>query len=109
LNDSFFYDVDLALAVIDEGAIAVCLEAFDEESRQKILEAPVEKIFVSLEEAREGFALNMVSTGKTVVMSSRAPEFASVLRGRGMEVLSLDISELAKGGGFIRCVSLTLD
>jgi N-dimethylarginine dimethylaminohydrolase len=108
LPDSFFYDLDLAVAVIDEKTIAVCMEALDEASRQKVLEAPVEKIFVSIDEARNGFALNMVSTGETVVMSAHAPEFAEKLRERGLELELLDITELVKGGGFIRCVSLTL-
>ncbi|MCL2038318.1 arginine deiminase-related protein [Candidatus Saccharibacteria bacterium] len=108
LADSFFYDIDLAVAVIDEGAIAVCLEALDEASRAKIMALPVEKILVSMEEARQGFGLNLVSTGKTVVMSAAAPRLAESLRARGMELELLEITELAKGGGFIRCVSLTL-
>lgn len=108
LKDSFFYDLDLALAVVDEKTIAVCMEALDEESQKKVLEAPVEKIFVSMDEARNGFALNMVSTGETVVMSAHAPEFSEKLRERGLKLELLDITELVKGGGFIRCVSLTL-
>jgi N-dimethylarginine dimethylaminohydrolase len=31
------------------------------------------------------------------------------LENSGLKVVALDIRELAKGGGFIRCVSLTLD
>ena len=108
LNDSFFYDLDLAVAVIDEKTIAVCMEALDEESQQKVLALPLEKIFVSMDEARNGFALNMVSTGETVIMSAHAPEFAEKLRERGLKLELLDITELVKGGGFIRCVSLTL-
>jgi N-dimethylarginine dimethylaminohydrolase len=109
LPDSFFYDLDLAVAVIDEKTIAVCLEALDEESQKKVMGLPLKKILVSLDEAQNGFALNMVSTGKMAVMSAHAPEFAEKLRAHGLELELLDIRELAKGGGFIRCVSLTLD
>lgn len=106
--DSFFYDLDLALSIISENCIAYCKEAFDEES-QKILEnLPLDKVIVSLEEAQNGFACNLVSTGKTVIMSSHAPELKRELESRGLTCLTPEISELKKGGGYIRCISLAL-
>ena len=106
--DSFFYDLDLALSIISENCIAYCKEAFDEES-QKILEnLPLDKIIVSLEEAQNGFACNLVSTGKSVIMSSHAPELKRELESRGLTCLTPEISELKKGGGYIRCISLAL-
>ncbi len=114
--DSFFYDLDLALAVIREprdgqkGLIAYCPEAFVPESRALLENFDlVEKIPVSLEEAKQGFACNLVSTGETVIMSSAAPDLAKQLRHHGLTVLPQSITELSKGGGFIRCISLTLD
>ena len=114
--DSFFYDIDLALSVLrapnDEqpGLIAWCPEAFTSES-QAILRAftAVEKIEVSLREAQEAFACNLVSTGETVVMSGNAPEFKATLESHGLTVVSPNVHELLKGGGFIRCTTLTLD
>ena len=114
--DSFFYDIDLAIAIIKapedgkKGLIAYCPDAFTQRSRNKLekLDA-VDKIKVSLKEAKEGFATNLVSTGKTVVMSNRAPKLAANLRHYGLEVLTADITELSKGGGFIRCITLALD
>jgi len=114
--DSFFYDIDLAIAIIKDpedgkkGLIAYCPDAFTQKSRDKLekLDA-VDKIKVSLKEAKEGFATNLVSTGKTVIMSNRAPKLTASLRRYGLEVLTADITELAKGGGFIRCITLTLD
>ena len=107
--DSFFYDLDLALSVIDEHTIAYCPEAFDEESIQKIKATPVDKIPVSLEECTEGFACNLVSTGKHVIMSNRAPKLQAELEKRGLICLTPDVTELKKGGGYIRCISLWLD
>ncbi len=107
--DSFFYDLDLALSVIDEHTIAYCPEAFDEESIQKIKATPVDKIQVSFEECTEGFACNLVSTGKHVIMSNRAPKFQTELEKRGLICLTPDVTELKKGGGYIRCISLWLD
>jgi N-dimethylarginine dimethylaminohydrolase len=108
LPDSYFYDLDLALAVIDETTIAYCPAAFDEKSVEKIENASFAKIKVSLKEARDGFGLNLVSTGQTVIMSDNAPIFTKELEKRNLIVRRLNLSELKKGGGFIRCVSLTL-
>lgn len=114
--DSFFYDIDLAIAIIKapvddkKGLIAYCPDAFTLKSR-KLLEKLdiVDKIVVSIDEAREGFATNLVSTGETVIMSAHAPKLTKELRRRGLTVLTADITELAKGGGFIRCITLTID
>lgn len=114
--DSFFYDIDLALAIIkpptnnQKGLIAYCPDAFTPESR-KLLEDldKIDKITVSLDEARQAFATNLVSTGETVIMSAHSPIFKDELIKHGLTVLSPEITELAKGGGYIRCVTLTLD
>lgn len=110
LPDSFFYDLDLALAVINSGLIAWCPDAFVPESQEKIRSLlDIEKIEVSLQEAKAGFACNLVSTGEAVVMSNHAPNLKSALQSRGLEVYAPEITELLKGGGFIRCISLTLE
>lgn len=107
--DSFFYDLDLALAVITPDLIAWCPEAFLPESRKRIEDlTDVEKIEVSLDEAMHASACNLVSTGETVVMGSRAPKLRQQLENRGFKVIAPDVTELMKGGGFIRCTSLTI-
>jgi N-dimethylarginine dimethylaminohydrolase len=114
--DSFFYDIDLALAIIkaptqnSRGLIAYCPDAFSLKSRDLLdnFDA-VDKIKVSIDEAKAAFATNLVSTGETVIMSAHAPKLASKLRKLGLTVLMPEITELAKGGGYIRCVTLTID
>lgn len=114
--DSFFYDIDLALSVLrapangKKGLIAWCPEAFTPTSRRK-LEAfdEVEKIEVSFLEAKKAFACNLVSTGETVVMSANAPRLKAELEDRGFQIITPQITELAKGGGYIRCTTLTLN
>lgn len=108
--DSFFYDLDLAIAVIRPNLIAWCPEALDQASQDKIRALnDIEKIEVSFEEAKGSSACNLVSTGETVIMGSRAPQLRAALEAKGLKVLAPDITELMKGGGFIRCTSLTLD
>ena len=112
--DSYYYDIDLALAVIkapdstDKGLIAWCPEAFMKDSAAKIRQLPVDQIEVSLKEAKKAFACNLVSTGETVVMSAYAPKLQRALEDKGLKVIPVRVQEISKGGGFIRCTSLTL-
>lgn len=107
--DSFFYDIDLALAVLKSDLIAWCPEAFTPESQEKLRKLPIRKIEVSLDEAMGAFACNLVSTGETVIMSGQAPEFRAAVEAEGMQTICPAIEELAKGGGYIRCTTLTLN
>ena len=107
--DSFWYDIDLAISVIDEHTIAYCRDALDEESQQKIdALTDIDKIVVDYDECTKGFANNLVSTGKHVIMSNHAPKLQAELEKRGLICLTPDVTELKKGGGYIRCVSLWL-
>lgn len=115
-NDSYFYDLDMALAIIkgptenQKGLIAYCPEAFDRSSRELLANFDaVDKIEVLLNEAKEAFAANLVSTGETVIMSDRAPKLAENLRSIGLKVYCPNLTEIAKGGGYIRCMTLTID
>jgi N-dimethylarginine dimethylaminohydrolase len=114
--DSFFYDIDLALSVLkapengQKGLIAWCPEAFTAASRKRLREfTAVDKLEVAFREAKNAFACNLVSTGQTVIMGDGAPLFKAQLEARGFTVLTPHITELAKGGGYIRCTTLTLD
>lgn len=114
--DSPTYDIDLAIAILkwpsegQKGLIAWCPSVFKRSSR-KIMRAfdEVDKIEVSWHEAMKAFALNLVSTGETVVMNSGAPKFEAAMEAHGLNVKTLDLPELRKGGGSIRCSTLTLD
>lgn len=114
--DSFFYDIDLTLAVIrppqegKKGLIAYCKEAFTPESQQILEEFDdAEKILISLEEATEAFACNLISTGETVIMSDKAPRLKSDLEAHGLKIVTPHITELIKGGGYIRCTTLSFN
>jgi N-dimethylarginine dimethylaminohydrolase len=114
-NDSFFYDIDLALSIIypptkgKKGLIAYCPEAFSEESQQILEDIDfVDKIYISLDEAQNAFACNLVSTGETVIMSAHAPQLTKALKEAGLKVITPEVAELAKGGGYIRCTSLSI-
>lgn len=107
--DSFFYDIDLALSILTPELIAWCPEAFTPASQAKIKALSIEKIEVDYHEAIEGFACNLVSTGEAVIMSDKAPKLQAAIEEKGLTTITPKITELAKGGGYIRCTTLTLD
>jgi N-dimethylarginine dimethylaminohydrolase len=108
--DSYFYDIDLAIAVLRDDLIAWCPDAFTAASRRAIRALDgVETIEVTYREATRGFACNLVSTGETVIMSAQVPRLQAAIEARGLTTIPLDAEELRKGGGYIRCCTLTLD
>lgn len=109
LPDSFFYDIDLAVSILRTDLIAWCPEALTPESQERMRAVPIEKIEVSLEEAMQAFACNLISSGEAVVMGSKAPQLKRDIEAHGLTVTTVDLKELAKGGGFVRCTTLTLD
>ena len=74
--DSFWYDLDLALAIIDEHTIAYCPDAMDDASNAKLESlSNFNKILVDYDECVSGFACNLVSTGRHVIMSNKPKIF----------------------------------
>jgi N-dimethylarginine dimethylaminohydrolase len=107
--DSNFYDLDLAMNVIDDHTIVWCPGAFTETSRELMKTIPVEKIEVDYHEAITYFACNLVSTGESVIMSGGARKLKAELKRRGLKIFTPDISELTRTGGSARCMSLTIN
>ena len=107
--DSYFYDLDLGISILTPNLIAWCPEAWTPKSQEKIRATTVEKIEVSYDEAVKGFACNLISSGDTVVMSAHAPKLQAAIEAKGLATVTVEAPELAKGGGFIRCTTLTLD
>ncbi|WP_225824287.1 dimethylarginine dimethylaminohydrolase family protein [Streptomyces naphthomycinicus] len=106
--DERWYDLDLAVGVIDARTVAYCPQALEPESAARLRGLGLDLIEVTPQEAAL-FALNLVSDGTTVTMTTGTPRFAAELRARGLEVAELDTTELRKGGGGVRCTALTLD
>lgn len=113
--DSPTYDIDLAIAIIrpktdaTPALIAYCPSVFKRSSRKIIKKLTAfEKIKVSKSEALKSYATNLVSTGETVILNAGAPKLKNELEKRGLKVIELSLPELKKGGGSIRCSSLTI-
>ncbi|GAA1982328.1 arginine deiminase-related protein [Isoptericola halotolerans] len=117
LVDPRFYHLDTALAVLspagtrsDGGTraeIAFFPEAFTPES-QAVLRERYPDAIEATEEDAVVLGLNAVSDGRHVFLSDRATGMHASLRGRGFEPVGIDLSELLKGGGSVKCCTLEL-
>jgi N-dimethylarginine dimethylaminohydrolase len=106
-----YYHLDTALAVLDARAgreqIAYLPSAFSPESRAELERRYPDALIVDEDEAAM-LALNVVSNGRDVVMPKRATRFAEALREHGFNPIGVDLSELLKGGGGVKCCTLDL-
>ncbi len=105
LVDPRFYHLDTALAVLDDTTIAYYPPAFSEESRTRLLELFPDAIEVATADAYV-LGLNAVSDGLNVVHPAAATGFAEQLWNAGFAPIGVDLSELLKGGGSIKCCTL---
>ncbi|MFD2092084.1 dimethylargininase [Blastococcus deserti] len=107
LVDPRFYHLDTALAVLDDSNVAYFPEAFSPGSR-----GVLQRLFPDAVLATEGDAvvlgLNAVSDGRHVVLPAAATDLAAQLRERGYEPVGVDLSELLKAGGSVKCCTLEI-
>ncbi len=105
LVDPRFYHLDTALAVLDDTTIAYYPPAFSDESRSRLLELFPDAIEVATPDAYV-LGLNAVSDGLHVVHPAAATGFAGQLSDAGFVPVGVDLSELLKGGGSVKCCTL---
>ncbi len=105
LVDPRFYHLDTALAVLDDRTIAYLPSAFSGSSR-RVLEALFPEAILASEQDAAVLGLNAVSDGRHVVLDRRAEELAAELSRRGFNPVQVDMSELNKAGGGVKCCTL---
>ena len=105
LVDPRFYHLDTALAVLDDTTIAYYPPAFSDQARATLLELFPDAIEVASADAHV-LGLNAVSDGLNVVLPAAATGFADQLREAGFSPIGVDLSELLKGGGSVKCCTL---
>jgi arginine dihydrolase len=105
LVDPRFYHLDTALAVLDDHTIAFYPPAFSAAAADQLYALFPEAIVVGSADAYV-LGLNAVSDGRNVVLPSAATGFAAQLRQAGFEPIGVELSELLKGGGSVKCCTL---
>jgi N-dimethylarginine dimethylaminohydrolase len=105
--DPRFYHLDTSLAVLSSDTVAYYPGAIDQESRIRLKNAIPNLIEATLEEA-QGFGLNAVSDGHTVITSDENKSLLQKYRDAGFEVIGTPILEFRKSGGGVKCLTLKL-
>ncbi len=107
LVDPRFYHLDTALGVLDAHTIAYYPPAFSPASLAVLRELFPDAIIASEADAL-ALGLNLVSDGHNVVMTDAAMELTTHIADAGYRPITVDLSELLKGGGGIKCCTLEL-
>lgn len=107
LVDSRFYHLDTALTVLDQGTIAYYPPAFTDASRRALAELYPDAVIATEEDALL-LGLNATSDGRRVVMAEQARKLAEQIAEIGFEPIPVDVSELLKAGGGVKCATLEL-
>jgi N-dimethylarginine dimethylaminohydrolase len=111
LVDPRYYHLDVALAVLDDGNgdapadVAYFPGAFSPHSRRTLRDLFPDAIRVGAADAAV-LGLNAVSDGRHVVLPVQAAGFAAQLVDRGYVPVPVDLSELLKSGGSVKCCTM---
>ncbi|NVK78536.1 amidinotransferase [Streptomyces morookaense] len=109
LVDPRYYHLDTALCVLDEAGDEVMYYpgAFSAGSRA-VLRRLFPDALIATEEDAAALGLNAVSDGRHVLLPQAAVGLFGPLRERGYEPLGMDLGELLKGGGSVKCCTQEL-
>jgi N-dimethylarginine dimethylaminohydrolase len=98
---------DLPLAVLGDHDVAYYPEAFSPGSRA-VLQRLFPDAILADEHDATVLGLNAVSDGHHVVLPAAATHLADQLRARGYTPVGVDLSELLKAGGSVKCCTLEI-
>jgi N-dimethylarginine dimethylaminohydrolase len=107
LVDPRYYHLDTALAVLDDTTIAYLPDAFAPASRDLLRQLFPDAVLASAADAAV-LGLNAVSDGYNVVLSGQADGLIAQLRERGYNPIGVDMSELRRAGGSVKCCTLEI-
>lgn len=107
LVDPRFYHLDTALCVLDADNVAYYPPAFSRASN-----AVLRKLFpsavIATDADAEVLGLNALSDGRNVFLTAAATDLHAALRTQGYHPVGVDLSELLKAGGGVKCCTLEL-
>ncbi|WP_422631775.1 dimethylargininase [Pseudokineococcus basanitobsidens] len=107
LVDPRYYHLDTALAVLADDDVAYVRGAFDPDALATLERLYPHALVVGEQDAGV-LGLNAVSDGLHVVLPAAATRMAADLAARGYVPVPVDLSELLKGGGSVKCCTLEL-
>ena len=102
LVDPRFYHLDTALAALDEHTVTYYPGAFSPGS-QRVLAGLFPHAVLADEADALAFGLNLVSDGRHVLLPAEASAMAARLAAVGYQPIPVELGELKKGGGSVKC------
>ncbi|XVU25426.1 dimethylargininase [Actinoplanes sp. CA-054009] len=102
LVDPAFYHLDTALAALDDRTIAYYPGAFSAGSQRVLAQLFPDAVIADRADA-EAFGLNLVSDGRHVILNTEAIAMGDRVRAAGYHPVHVDLSELKRGGGSVKC------
>ncbi|MFD3530796.1 dimethylargininase [Streptomyces sp. NPDC058664] len=109
LVDPRYYHLDTALCVLDDARDEIMYfpDAFSPGSRAVLARLFPDALIATAEDAA-ALGLNAVGDGRHVLLPQAAVGLFEPLRRRGFEPVGMDLSELLKGGGSVKCCTQEL-
>jgi N-dimethylarginine dimethylaminohydrolase len=109
LVNPHYYHLDTALAVLDDrrDEIMYYPDAFSPGSRAVLARLFPDALLATADDAAV-LGLNAVSDGRNVLLPRAATGLRGPLRARGFEPVPVDLSELHKAGGSVKCCTMEL-
>ena len=107
LVDPRYYHLDTCLAALDDTTITYYPAAFSTDSRVLLEQLYPDALIASQADA-EAMGLNCVSDGRHVVIDRSALGLIRQLSAAGFRPVPVDLSELVKAGGNVKCCTMEL-
>lgn len=109
VNDAF-YHLDTCFVPLNNKAVMIVKEAFEDDGIKKIESYFQEVIYIPFNEAAHGFALNahVVNGVKYpfAIIQINNPVTSGILESHGFKVYQVDTSEFMKSGGSVFCMKM---
>jgi N-dimethylarginine dimethylaminohydrolase len=102
LVDPVFYHLDTALAALDDRHVTYYPDAFSPASQRILAQLFPDAVIADRTDA-EAFGLNLVSDGRHVVLNAEATAMAEKVKAAGYIPVPVELSELKRGGGSVKC------
>ncbi|MCE2027036.1 dimethylarginine dimethylaminohydrolase family protein [Sessilibacter corallicola] len=103
--DPFYLHLDVLFSMLTEGLAVACIDALEPEFIQWLKEKNIELIDVSFKNAMHHMGCNVVALGNDrVLLPAEASSLIDACKANGLEVMTVDVSMISRGGGSLHCM-----
>jgi len=107
--DPFYLHADVFFSMLAEGLAAVCVDAVEDTFITWLKSHNIEIVEIPFKDAMNNMGCNVVSLGnERVLLPQAATALQERCRTHGLDVTTVDISMIARGGGSLHCMCQTL-